>query len=250
MARTAMVTGASEGIGYELAKKLAKNGYLITGVARNEIKLKALVLELGAGHKYVVADLSNIAGQEKVASALTTQHYDLLVNNAGVGLVGQFTDIPVDKQLNMMSLNCGAIVRLSHAYLKTSQAGDTLINVSSTLAFTPMPGLGLYCATKSFVTAFTECLWYEQRKRGVYVLGLHPGITSTNFQVNAGGRVEDLPKGLAQTPEQVADVVIEALQARLSPTIISGIKNKIFAGMFRFMPRKAMVNMTGGMMKQ
>ena len=250
MAKRAMVTGASEGIGHELAKKLAKDGYSVTGVARSEAKLKDLVKELGTGHDLLVADLATEAGQDKVAKALKAQHFDLLVNNAGVGVQGEFVASSVDKQTAMVSLNCMAVVKLSHAFLSAAKSGDTLINVSSTLAFTPMPGMGLYCATKSFVTAFTECLWYENKARGVYVFGLHPGITTTNFQVNAGGRVEDLPKGLAQTTTEVADVTLGALRSRTQPTVISGVKNKIFAGMFRFMPRKSMVKMTGGMMKQ
>lgn len=250
MSKWAMVTGASEGIGHELAKKLSQNGYFVTGVARSEAKLKELVKELGTGHDYVVADLATDAGQDKITQALKAKRYDLLVNNAGVGVLGEFAATNVEKQAAMVNLNCMAVVKLSHAFLKGAQSGDTLINVSSTLAFTPMPGMGLYCATKSFVTALTECLWFENKKRGVYVFGLHPGITTTNFQVNAGGRVEDLPKGLAQTTTEVADVVLDALKSRARPTVISGYKNKLFAGMFRFMPRKSMVTMTGGMMKQ
>ena len=249
MVKKALVTGASEGIGAALAKKLAQEGYQITGVASSEAKLKTLVQELGGGHTYLVADLSTETGQNQITAHISTNHYDLLVNNAGIGTVGAFTDVPVEKYIAMMHLNCDAVVRLSHAFLKSAKSGDALVNVSSTLAFIPMPGIGLYSATKSLVTAFTESLWYEQKTRGVYVLGLHPGITSTNFQTNAGGRKEDLPSALSQTPEQVADVVIKALRSRKKPTIISGAKNVVFAAMSRIMTRKATVSMMGNRMR-
>lgn len=199
MAKWAMVTGASEGIGHEVAIRLAKTGYSVTGVARSETKLQDLVKTLGAGHDFIVADLATDAGQAKVAQVLGVKHYEILVNNAGVGVLGSFADTPLEKLANMVSLNCAAVVKLSHAFLNAAQSGDALVNVSSTLAFTPMPGMGLYCATKSFVTALTETLWFENRARGIYVFGLHPGITTTNFQVNAGGALSDIPKGLAQT---------------------------------------------------
>ena len=163
MQKHALVTGASEGIGHSIAARLVKEGYLITGVARNEEKLKAMVIEFGNGHSYWVADLSTEAGQNSVVQRMGQQHFDLLVNNAGVGTVGAFTDVAIEKQMAMMNLNCGALVRLSHAYLKNSKVGDALINVSSTLAFMPMPGIGLYSATKSFVTSFTETVWYVQK---------------------------------------------------------------------------------------
>lgn len=250
MSKRAMVTGASEGIGHEIAKQLAKAGYSVTGVARNEAKLKDLMKDLGPGHDYLVADLATDAGQDKAAKALGESHYEVLVNNAGVGVLGVFAESSVERQAAMVSLNCMAVVKLSHAFLKGAKKGDALVNVSSTLSFAPMPGMGLYCATKSFVTALTECLWFENQARGVYVFGLHPGITTTNFQVNAGGRTEDLPKGLAQTVSEVADVTMAALRSRSQPTVISGSKNKMFAGMFRLMSRKAMIKMTGGMIKQ
>lgn len=247
--KKALVTGASEGIGYSFAKKLAAQGYTITAVARNESKLKDLVQNLGVGHSYIVADLSTESGQKNISDELNSGLYTLLVNNAGVGVVGAFAETSIDKQISMMRLNCEAVVKLAHAFLKNAVRGDALINVSSTLAFTPMPTIGLYCATKSFVTAFSEVLWFEQKEKGVFVMDLCPGITSTNFQTNAGGSVEDLPKNMAQTPEQVVDNALAALTARTQPTVISGVKNKIFAGMSRVMPRKSLVSMMGKMMQ-
>ncbi|HTK83628.1 MAG TPA: SDR family NAD(P)-dependent oxidoreductase [Patescibacteria group bacterium] len=250
MSKKALVTGASEGIGQAIARRLKEEGYLVTSVARSADKLKTFTAELGSGHDLIVADLSTVAGQGKIADALEKGNYNLLINNAGVGTVGAFTEVPLEKQMAMLSLNAAAVVRLAYAFLKNAKSGDALVNVSSALAFMPMPGMGLYSATKSFVTAFSDTLWYEQKKRGVYVMGLHPGITATNFQVAAGGRKEDLPSHLAQTSEQVADICIKELRARRKPTVISGGKNVIFAGTSRILPRKSIVNMTGKMMEK
>ncbi len=247
MPKKALVTGASEGIGKVFAKALAQEGYLITAVARNEARLNALVKELGAEHSAIAADLSTESGQAKVAAALEAGHFDLLVNNAGVGTSGGFLDHSIEKQKAMLRLNCEALTSLSYAFLKNAKSGDALINVSSTLAFLPMPSLGLYSATKAFVTSFTESLWFEQKKRGIYVMGLCPGITATSFQVNAGGRTEDVPASLAQTPEQVVAVALKALKTRTKPTVISGTQNSFFVALSRLLPRRSTVSMMGKM---
>jgi uncharacterized protein len=248
MDKKALVTGASGGIGNVFAKELAKLGYTIMGVARNEAKLKDLVQQIGQQHAFIVADLSTEAGQLSVARELGSSHYDLMVNNAGVGIVGSFAATPIDRQLAMMRLNCEAVVRLAHAYLQNARSGDALINISSTIGLTPIPSFGLYCATKAFVTSFSESLWFEQKSKGIFVMDFCPGITSTDFQVNAGGRKEDLPKNMAQTPETVVANALKALASRNRPTVISGMKNWIFGNMPRFMSRKSLVNMLGKMM--
>ncbi len=248
MVKTALVTGGSDGIGKAFAFRLAREGYVVTLVARNEIKLKEIAAKLGPSHSYLVADLSHSEGQSKIQELIENGKFNLLVNNAGVGTFGGFTDISLEQQMGMFRLNCEAVVRFSYAFLKQSKSGDALVNVSSALAFMPTPSMALYSATKSFVTALSDSLWYEQRKRGVYVMGLCPGITDTGFQVAAGGKREDLPKGLTQTPDHVVDVAIKALEARENPTVLTGFRNSFFAGISRVLPRKTVVKMTGGMM--
>ena len=243
--KRALITGASEGIGLAIAAKLAAQGYTITGVARSEDRLSAAMNGLGSNHDSIVADVASEAGRQKVIDALNVRHYDVLINNAGVGATGAFGESDINKQVNVLRLNCEALMVLCHAYLKTARAGDALMNVSSALAFAPMPGLAVYSATKSFVTAFTDSLWFEQKPRGVYVVALHPGMTSTDFQVHAGGKSGDMPANMAQTPEQVADVAAAALQARAKPDVISGGKNMVFTGLTRLLPRKAVVGMMG-----
>lgn len=247
MSKRALVTGASEGIGYVFAKRLAAEGYAVTAVARNEGKLKQLVAEIGNGHSYIVADLTTEAGQDAIVQAISTAHFDLLINNAGIAAMGTFTDIPLKRHRDVFVLNIGTVVKLSHAYLNTAKAGDALINVSSALAFMPMPVLGLYSATKAFVTSFSESLWFEQKPRGVYVMGLCPGITSTNFNEHSGGGTAATPKLMTQTPEQVVDTALKALKCHCKPTVISGVVNNIFAFMSRLMSRKAIASMMGQM---
>lgn len=246
--KQAIVTGASGGIGRAFAMSLAKDDYAVTGVARNEAKLKELIGQLGTKHSYIVADLSTKAGLEKIQAALTAKKYNLLINNAGVGTQGQFTEIPYEKQMAMLQLNNDTLVGLSYTFLQNAKSGDALVNVSSALAFMPTPRMALYCATKAFVTSLSESLWYEFKDKGIYVLGLCPGITETEFQVNAGGRKEDLPKNLSQTPETVVNIAMKALQARQKPNVLTSFKNHMFAGMSRMLPRKSIVKMTGQMM--
>ncbi|MBK8088811.1 MAG: SDR family NAD(P)-dependent oxidoreductase [Chitinophagaceae bacterium] len=245
--KTALITGASEGLGREFAKQLVTNGYNITAVARNENKLKQLVNEIGNNHSYIVADLTTVEGQDKIVQTILEQHFDLLINNAGIGAVGKFTELPLEKYEEVLTLNIQTVVKLSYAYLKTAKAGDALINVSSSLAFMPMPAVGLYAVTKAFVTSFSESLWYEQKSRGVYVMGLCPGIISTNFNTNAGGGVNKAPKMMTQTPEQVVSIALKALESRKKPTVLSVFTDRLFAFLFRFYSRKAIVSTMGKM---
>ncbi|MBK7962322.1 MAG: SDR family NAD(P)-dependent oxidoreductase [Bdellovibrionales bacterium] len=135
MAKTALVTGGSEGIGRAFAIRLAKEGFAVTLVARNEGKLKDLVAILGRSPSYQIADLSSREGQDKVQKIIEIGNFDLLVNNAGIGTVGGFTEVSYQKQMEMFHLNCEAVVRFSYAFLKNAKSGDGLVNVSSALAF-------------------------------------------------------------------------------------------------------------------
>jgi short-subunit dehydrogenase len=243
--RRVMITGASEGIGREFACRLADEGYAITAVARNEKRLQELMTELGADHHtYRVADLSTTEGVAAIAEDLATERYHLLINNAGFGIYGAFYNAELPKLESMMRLNCDALVALSHAFLQQAEKGDALINVSSALAFMPMPSGGTYAATKAFVTSFTESLWYEQKDRGIYVMGLCPGATSSRFHDRAGGdETNRPPAAITQTPEEVVATAMQALAERSKPTVVSGIKNKVVTNLTRMLPRKGIVKM-------
>lgn len=248
MAKTAMVTGASGGIGLELVERLAKDGYEVTLVARGEEKLKKHVARLGKGHRYLCADLSVAADTARVADDVRKTKYDLLVNNAGIGVYGMFAETPIEPTLAMMRLNMDSVVTLSHAFLEGAKKGDALLNVASTLALLSFPGASVYCASKAFVCAFSEGLWFENKSRGVYVAGLLPGVTETDFHAAAGGAADQKPpKSITQTAAQVVDVAMAALESRSHPTILTSFVNKAMVFMnTRIMPRKAMVNMMGG----
>ena len=218
-----LVTGASEGIGRAFAKQLANEGYAVTAVARNEERLKNLMEEIGTNHCFIVADLSTDKGVKTVTEELRKDHYTLLVNNAGFGVYGKFPGPSLERIQEMTRLNCDAVVALSCAFLSQAKSGDALINVSSIGAFLPMPLSGVYAATKAFVTSFSESLWFEQKDKGIYVLGL----------------------SLTQTPEDVVEVAMSALKNRAKPTIVTGAKNKMLTTLSKLMPRKTVVNISG-----
>ncbi|MFG3009561.1 SDR family NAD(P)-dependent oxidoreductase [Streptomyces cinerochromogenes] len=238
--RTAVVTGASAGIGREFARRLAATGYRVIAVARHEDRLRALTDEIGPGHGYVTADLTTAAGRQQVADLFTRERVHLLVNNAGIAVTGRFATVPLERTLEMMRLNCDALVTLAHAFLARARPGDTLLNVSSTLAYAPTPELGAYSATKAFVTSFSEALWAEHIKSGVHVLSLCPGMTATESQPHP-----DVPAALVQTPQQVVGAALQALHRRNRPTVVSGTGNKLFAVAARALPRRVLLTALG-----
>jgi short-subunit dehydrogenase len=245
--KKALVTGASEGIGRIFAQQLAKSGYQVTAVARNEARLQELTRELGAGHRYLVADLADAAAVDMVAADLTRERYDLLINNAGYGLYSPFQQANLAQLSAMIRVNIDAVLALAHAFLQTAKSGDALINVASTLAFGGFPSAAVYAATKAFLLSWSESVWYEQRDRGVYVMALCPGATETKFHQAAGGQDSNKPPAaVMMSAESVVEVGMAALAARSQPTVITGGKNRamIFASK-RLMTRRQAINMMG-----
>jgi uncharacterized protein len=136
-----LITGASGGIGLETARQLAQQNYQVTLVARNRDRLeKALSNLSGSGHTILVADLNNKEDLQKLAAHLSVEKYDVLINNAGNGTYGKFTDIPLEDQLATMHLNMQALVTLSYSFLKKAVQGDALVNTGSLLAHSSLPG--------------------------------------------------------------------------------------------------------------
>jgi uncharacterized protein len=242
-----LITGGSDGIGLAVARLFAADDAArVTLVARNEPRLKEAIASLpGHGHDYVVADLSRRPDVEAVARHLTSRRYDLLVNNAGVGLYGRFAELPLEDQLRMMGLNMESVVVLSHHFLRQARRGDALVNTASFLGYSPLPGASAYSATKAFVAVLSETLWWEYREKGVYVLGFSPGVISTNFHTSAGSSVGRFPGVLVQSPENAAREMIRALRKRTSPRVISGRVTRLMLLLHRFVSRKAAINMMG-----
>ncbi|WP_343557449.1 SDR family NAD(P)-dependent oxidoreductase [Sphingobacterium sp.] len=244
--KKAIVTGASGGIGKEVAKRLAAEGYLLTLVARNEEKLGSLQDSLGRNcHQILPLDLTNQEDIIYLSEHLAENKYDLLVNNAGTGTYGKFIEIPLEDQLETMTLNMEALVTLSYAFLKHAKSGDALINIGSLLAHSSLPGGAVYAATKSFVANFSESLWYEFKNKGIFVAGFNPGAADSDFHSNAGSQTSAFPKFVVSSVQQVATELINALNARSKPRIVQGFKNRLMLFGFRFLNRKAAVNIMG-----
>ncbi len=239
----AIVTGASEGIGRAFALALSDRGYAVTLVARNEAALDALLPQLsGQGHIKVVADLTTADGVDRVVQAMAVSPVNLLVNNAGAGLVGAFAAKQLEQQLSLVRLNIEALTHLTHAFCRQAKSGDALINVSSVLAAAPQPAQPMYAATKAFVSSLTESLWHEMRSRNVLVMALQPGATRTRFNEAAGRPAGwQRPSWLSQSPEAVVACALGALDARRGPTVTSGFGNQVFVWVARVLPRRWLV---------
>lgn len=244
MVKTALVTGASSGIGRSLVKRLAQAGYHTVGVSRCGLELAKLCRELGDGHTYLQLDLTCQGDIDKLFHYLRKQPVNLLVNNAGVGIYGEFGNQDIS---SMLRLNVCALMELSRFFLQTAKQGDALLNVSSILAYVPAPYACIYSATKAFVSSFTEALWYEYRDKGVYVLNLCPAATATNFHCNAGQK-RPRTTGM-QSPDQVAEVALRALQHRRSPTVITSFRGKCILLLSRLLPRRLLLTATGKVMQ-
>ncbi len=251
---TAIITGASSGIGEAFARKLAAQGRNVLLVARSEDKLITLCNELGrmnsirAQHLALDLSLPESPAQLFAESQQRGLTIDLLINNAGFGAFGDFTSIDLQRQLNMIDLNIKTLVSLSYLFLPPmrERKQGAIINVASTAAFQPVPFMQTYAATKAFVLSFSEALWEENRAHGVTVMGLCPGVTETNFFEAARG--EKPPARTSQTPEEVVDTALSGL-ARQQGSIVSGWTNFLMVEAERFVPRSLIVRMAGRMMR-
>jgi short-subunit dehydrogenase len=239
-----LITGGSEGIGLAAARVLAAEGSAITLVARNPEKLQTALASLpGSGHGSLPADLSTPEGMSLVARHIDENQYDVFINNAGAAAYGRFTELPLDRQLEIMHLNMDAVVVLAHHYLRQARRGDALVNTASTTGLLSLPGIGVYTATKSFVNILSETLWWEMKDKGIYVMGFNPGGTSSGFHTASGGN-KDAFVGM-QTPEAVADELVKALRQRARPRVVSGGMNRLLVFLGRLLPRKAVINLMG-----
>jgi short-subunit dehydrogenase len=240
---TALITGASGGIGEEFAVQLAARHINLVVAARRGDKLgdlRSRLLELHPGLRIdvITADLSVPGSAAELAAQVrdTGRTVDILINNAGVGSHGSFADQTPDSSAAQIQLNCGSLVDLTARFLPPMLAAQhgLVINVASTAAFQPVPTMAVYAATKAFVVSFTEALWQETRGSGVRVLTLCPGATETEFFTRTG---EQFMTNGRQTPQQVVKTALAAVD-RSAPTVISGLRNKILAPGYRFAPRR------------
>jgi len=190
---SALVTGASSGIGEELTRQLRAAGVPVVVVARRADRLAALAAELG-GIEVLAADLATGDGQEMVAARIADadRPLDLVVNNAGFGTSGSFVDLDPARLGAEIAVNCAALTRLSHAAAAAMvpRRRGWLLNVSSMASFQPAPRLAVYAATKAYVTSLSESLHEELLPHGVHVTALCPGLTPTGFQAVSNAEAE------------------------------------------------------------
>lgn len=243
---TALITGASGGIGEEFTVQLAARQVNLVVVARRADKLRDLRLRLLERHPglridVVIADLSVPGSAVELKRQVDDlgRHIDILINNAGVGAHGDFTDQTPESSAAQIQLNCGSLVDLTARFLPPMAAArhGLVINVASTSAFQPVPTMAVYAASKAFVLSFTEALWQETRGSGVRVLALCPGATETEFFARTG---EDFMTQGRQTPQQVVTTALTAVD-KTGPTVVTGWRNKVLAPGYRFLPRRVMV---------
>jgi len=252
--QTALVTGASSGIGKAFAYELAQNGVNLVLTARSKDKLSQITTKLvsrfGVKVFYIVADLTDTDSCQRIYDELELQqiHIDLLINNAGVGKWSNFLDQNPESYNKMITLNINSLVLLTQLFLPNmlESKNGGIINIASTGALQPCPYIAVYCASKAFVLSFSESLYGEYIDKGVTVTAICPGNTQTNFQQTASANT----KGMSyDSPEKVARESIEALLKKKNNKII-GFNNYIQSFIPRLLPRKTVINIVKNMMNK
>jgi hypothetical protein len=248
---TAVVTGASSGIGAEIARELADRGHGVTLVARREDRLRELADELagrGSHVEVIACDIADSAARAGIFDdvdrrGLTT---DILVNSAGIGTIGSVTKAAIDDEIAQVRVNVEAVVDLTTRAVQqmVPRGRGAILNVGSTAGYLPFPGQIGYAATKAFVKNYTEGLRGELAGTGVTVALLCPGPVRTEFVKNAGMDERDFadafPKFLWKPSREVARAGVDALDHDRG-TVIPGLPSQITTRLFQFMPRRLML---------
>ena len=239
--RSALVTGASSGIGREIARVLADRGTALSLVARRQDRLDELASELGERVPVTVlaADLGSDDGVALVERHLADRPVELLVNNAGVGSGGLFHELPLAPELNQIRLNVLALVRLTHACLPGMVAAGHggIVNVSSIAGNQPLQGYATYGATKAFVSSFTESVAFEVRGTGVHVTLVKPGYTAT--EMNPDAPTEGMQRRLLWLDaDHVARAAVDAVE-RGRVHCVPGATWRVADALIESLPRSA-----------
>lgn len=246
--QTALITGASAGIGAAFAYELAERQTHLVLVARSETKLQKLSAVLEQQFKIqttvIVQDLTQPEAAAQVFEAVNRQGLaiDLLINNAGIGDYGPFAQRSLQRQSDMVKLNVLALVEMTSLFLPPMQERGSggIINVGSIAGFQAIPYLATYSASKAFVLRFSEALWAENKDKGVTVTALCPGPTTTDFFTEA--EMDRNPALMArqsyEAPESVVKAGLAALAAGKSHVVTGSVKNQIIANASRLAPRE------------
>jgi short-subunit dehydrogenase len=243
--KLALVTGASGGIGYELAVILARHGHDLVLVARRADKLAALAerLELddGVRVRVIAKDLARPEAAAEIHGMLAAEGLvvDILVNNAGIGLLGKFAETGIESDVEMLRLNVESPTLLTRLLLPSmlERGSGRILNVASTAGLQPGPLMAVYYATKAYLLSLSEALANEVAGTGVTVTALVPGPTETGFSSRAGAEQSRLFKGSTMDARTVAEAGYAALIAG-KPVVIPGVRNRLLAFGVRLAPRQ------------
>lgn len=256
--KSALVTGASSGIGVEFAWRLAERGANLILVARRKDRLQVIAKEIAAKHKVsvavIAADLSLADAAEVLAKQLNRKKLviDVLINNAGFGTIGEFSSMDQSKISDQIRLNVLTLVELTRLMVPAMLARNSgvIVNIASTAAYQPVPYMAVYAATKAFVLSFTEAIWGELRGTNVHALALSPGGTKTEFfRVASNGKTGD-GFGKMQTVEQVVATALGSLESTTPPpSVVSGGINHAMAVAGRFVSRKTLISIATKLFK-
>jgi hypothetical protein len=250
-----LITGASAGIGAELAREFAKHGHHLVLVARSKDKLQALAGELNAAHDtdavVIAEDLATPHGPKSVVEKLHAKgiEIDILVNNAGIIDVGPFSDTDPEKFQQMVALNVAAITALTSYLLPhmLERRFGRILNVASLAGFQPIPSMAVYAATKAYVLSLTESLSEELRGTGVRITALCPGLTDTNMVAEVKAQSETAqwtPSFLISDPKEVAAGAYKATMSGQT-ILVPGLPNQVAAAWAQVNPRWVVRTVTG-----
>lgn len=257
-----LITGASSGIGEEYARQLAARGWSLILVARSQDRLAQLRDELTAAHpaidvRCVALDLTAAAAPLELFEKTRAAGLDvtLLINNAGFGAFGEFSETDRDRLRRMLDLNIVAVVELAHLYLQPmyrqsepQRRAGGIINIASVAGFVPLPYSAVYAATKAFVLSFSQALGEEARQRGVHVMVVNPGTTETNFFKVAGESPYNNPSRM-QTAAQVAAESLRAFD-RGKNMITTGASNRATVRLMGLAPRSLIAAAVGRLVRR
>jgi uncharacterized protein len=254
---TALVTGASSGLGIGYAHQLAERGADLVLVARRQDRLEALAVELaekyGTVSTVIPLDLARPDAVAELVADLEQRDISVgtLVNSAGFGTYGNFVDLDPERELEEVAVNVTTLTALTRALLPgllstaiSNPHGAALVNLGSTASFQPVPHMAVYGASKAYVLSFTEALWYETRSTGLKVLAVCPGPVKTEFRTVA--RNEEASYGGSLTVDDVMRTSFEALDRAVTPThVVVGAQNRALARLVAVAPRRAVLSAIG-----
>lgn len=254
--KTALITGASSGLGVDFATILAERGCNLVLVARREDRLRALAEELTHTHGVQAHVIAMSPAQLGAAQDLYDRigalnlTVDVLINNAGFGVYGPFTEIPWEREEEMLRLDIIALVHLTKLFVRDMLARNFgyVLQVSSIGAYQPSPTYATYSAAKAFVLSFGEALNYELRATNVKVSVLSPGVTATEFLQVAGQRKSLFQRLSMMQSRPVAEIGIDAM-LRGKPSKVAGVINAVTAWSLRFVPRRLQAAMASAAMQ-